>query len=178
MISRKPCPAAQPRASQPKNRVNSPAEGMAYALRLLGVRDYSGGEMRRKLLAKGLGAPEAEEAVGALRSRGLIDDGRYARRLASYYTGEKLWGPRRVLQKLLEKGIDRELAGALTREAAQAGSSRERLRKVAGSKLKGKTVEEVSPRDRKRLADHLSRRGFLWDDILEFLGDRGGFAEE
>jgi regulatory protein len=178
LISRKLRPAPHSHTSQPKSGMKSPEQGFAYALRLLGDRDYSLEGLRRKLLGKGVGAPEAEGILRRLESLGLLDDERYARRLASYCTNEKLWGPRRVLQKLLEKGIPAELARALAEAAAQEGSSRERLRKVLGSKLKGQGMEGISPREKKRLANLLFRRGFPWDDIMEVLREGGGFTEE
>ena len=82
------------------------------------------------------------------------------------------------MQKLLEKGIPAELARALADAAAQEGSSRERLQKVLGSKLKGQGVEGIPPREKKRLANLLFRRGFPWDDIMEVLREGGGFTEE
>ena len=134
--------------------------------------------LRRKLLGKGVAAPEVEGILRRLESLGFLDDERYARRLASYCTKEKLWGPRRVAQKLLEKGIPSEMALPVADAAAQEGSSRERLQKVLGSKLKGQRLEGISPREKKRLANLLFRRGFPWDDIMEVLRKGGGFTEE
>ncbi len=178
MIFRKPRPVPHSHTSQPKSGMKSPEQGFAYALRLLGARDYSLEGLRRKLLGKGVGAPEAEGILRRLESLRLVDDERFGKRMASYCTNEKLWGPRRVLQKLLEKGVPLELARALADAASQEGSSRERLRKVLGSKLKGKSVEGISPREKIRLANLLFRRGFPWDDIMEVLKEGGGFTEE
>jgi regulatory protein len=163
----------------PKKQAKSPEEGGEVALRLLGFRDYSREEMRRKLLRKGLEAREVEGVLGRLEARGLLDDQRFARRLAAFYTLEKLWGPQRVLQKLLQKGIARELAGRVTDEAAgEGGSSRERLRKVLGSKTKRRGLEKMSSPEKKRLAGYLYQRGFPWDDIIEVLQEAGGSTEE
>jgi regulatory protein len=162
----------------PRRPLRSLKEGEEYALRLLGIRDYSREEMERKITGRGLGADEARAIIGALEARGLIDDQRYARRLAAGYLREKLWGPQKVLQKLLQKGIDSNLARGLAEPSGEGGAYREGLRKILRSKLKGKDLREMMPGEKKRLADHLRRRGFFWEDIMEVLQEAGGSAEE
>ncbi len=162
----------------PKKQLKSLDEGEEYALRLLSIRDYSREEMQHKFEGKGLRADAAEEVLRKLEARGLLDDERYAQRLAAFYTREKLLGPQRVVQKLRQKGISLELAKETTRRAEQNGASQERLRKVLRMKLKGQGLDQIEPRQKKRLANHLFQRGFLWEDVLEALREVGGSAEE
>ncbi len=155
MIFRKPRPVPHSRTSQPKSGMKSPEEDFAYALRLLGARDYSLEGLRRKLLGKGVAAPEVEGILRRLESLGFLDDERYARRLASYCTKEKLWGPRRVAQKLLGKGNSVRNgparcrcggAGGVLPGAAAKGPRLEAERTKAGGNLAaGKETPGKSP---------------------------------
>lgn len=162
----------------PKKLLKSLEEGEEYVLRLLGIRDYSHEEIRQKLRGKGLGVDGAEAILKKLEARGLIDDRRYARRLAALYTREKLWGPQRVVHGLLQKGISLDLAREATDQAEEGRSSRERLQKVLRLKLRGQGLEEMLPQEKRRLTNYLRQRGFHWEDIMEVLQEAGGVTEE
>jgi len=162
----------------PKKLLKSLEEGEEYALRILGIRDYSREEMRRKVRGKGLGVNAAEEILKKLERRGLIDDQRYARRLATFYAREKLWGPQRVVHKLLQRGIAFDLVREATDQAEEDGSSRERLGRVLQLRLKGQGLKEMAPLGKRRLANYLRQRGFPWEEIMEALKESGGSTEE
>ena len=148
------------------------------ALRLLTQRDHSREEMRRKLTVKGFAPEEIEKVLNRLTGRGILDDFRYAQRLAFYLTREKLFGPQRVSQKLFQKGIPANLAREAMGKAEKDMGTSERLRSVLKIKLKGRGLEQISPPERRKLANSLRQRGFLWEDIREIFQDAGGFAEE
>ena len=80
------------------------------ALHLLARRDHSREELRRKLQARAFTPEEIEKALEWLEEREILDDLRYAQKLAISLTREKLLGPQRVSQKLFQKGIPAELA--------------------------------------------------------------------
>jgi len=148
------------------------------ALRLLGRRDHSQEEIRRKLKARGFAATEIEEALRKLTSRRVLDDDRYAQRFALYLAEEKLFGPQRIHQKLFQKGIPADLtqeAMARVEESLPAG---ERLCRVLRMKLKARCLEQVLPRERRKLANYLRQRGFLWEEIGEAFREAGGFTGE
>ncbi len=162
----------------PTNRSKPAESGEASALRLLAIRDHSREEMRRKLRGKGLGPEEVEEILQRLQASRLIDDRRYARHLAALYSREKLWGPQRLAQMLGNKGIASELTEEAVQLAEEECPSRERLRRLLRSKIKSQGPGSVAPREKRRLADYLHRRGFPWEDIQEALEETGDSAEE
>ena len=92
-----------------KKRAKSWENAKESALRLLAKRDHSREEVRRKLRAKGFDTEEVEEALQGLERRGILDDCRYANRLAFSLAKEKLFGPQRISEKLLRKGIPADL---------------------------------------------------------------------
>ncbi len=162
----------------PSKRSKPAENGEASALRLLAIRDYSREEMRRKLMGKGLGTDEVEGILKRLEASRLIDDQRYARHLAALYAREKLWGPQRLLQTLQGKGIPSELAEEVNQQAEEEWPSRERLKRLLRIKIKAQGPRGMVPREKRRLADYLHRRGFPWEDIQEALEETGDLAEE
>ena len=145
------------RKERPKLRENAKES----ALRLLAKRDHSREELRRKLSAKGFSPEEIEEALQKLETRGVLDDGRYAQRLAFYLAQEKLFGPQRITQKLFQKGIPADLIQEAMAKAEEGLATNARLGVVLGIKLKGRSLEHLFPNERRKLANYLRRRGFL-----------------
>ena len=99
-----------------------------YAAGLLDSRAYASAALMEKLLARGYGREESEEAVEKLKEYGYINDEAYAEGLARR-SAESGRGSRRISMELREKGIDKELAantaagykeGDLSRAMAEA----------------------------------------------------------
>jgi regulatory protein len=148
------------------------------ALRLLAQRDHSREEMRRKLLAREFPLEEIAKALEWLEKREMLDDRRFAQKLAISLAKEKLLGPQRVSQKLFQKGIPAELAKEAMKKADELLAAGERLRMVMRMKLKGRNPEKIFPEERRKLAGYLRQRGFSWEDIGEAFQETGGFTEE
>lgn len=155
-----------------------PESTEASAMRLLGKRDYSRQELLRKLTGKGFPAGEAEAVLAKLENLGLLDDRNLAGRLVSHYSGEKLWGPQKVFQKLIQRGIPAEFARDLIGGEEDSGKALEGLRKVLRQKLKGQNIRSFSPQEKRRMANYLRQRGYGWNDIWEAMQEIGGSVEE
>ena len=82
------------------------------ALYLLGLRDYSCHELEQKLYTEA--TPEiAAAVVERLREVGLLDDERYAARLARSLSEQKHYPRRRIQQELRRRGISNVLIQAV-----------------------------------------------------------------
>jgi regulatory protein len=132
-----------------------------YALRLLGRRDYTGHELRSRLIDRGYPEETVEPLLTAFVAEGLLDDGRVAAahvRTASRIKGR---GRHRIRRELEARGIEASLAEQATAhlDGDEEAAALERLiaRKTAGRPLE--------PDDRRRLFQHLLRRGFSADAI-------------
>lgn len=156
---------------------NSP-QAQEIALRLLARRDHSRLELLQKLLIRKIPSPEADDALRRLAAQGLLDDERYARRLAHHLSGDKLLGPRRIREKLSLKGISRDLLAEIEKETGRETPPDERLRKLAQIKLKRRALHELGPREQRKIAQFFYQRGFSWNDIREFFHKAGGWFEE
>ena len=162
----------------PINKAKPAESPQAVALRLMGRRDYSCEELRRKLAAKGFSAGEVDGVVGDFERRGLLDDVKLAQRLAQYYSRDKLWGPQKVLAKLSQRGIPPQVGKDQVEQESPGETTPDRLRKALDLKLKKPPSHILSPREKRRLAGYLRQRGYEWEDIWEALRETGGSTEE
>ena len=89
---------------------------------LLAQRRLTEAQLWKKLAARGYAHEEVAAAVGSCKADGYIDDRLYA---ALYVEGaRKAVGDARLRADLVRRGIDREAAPAVVRDAARGESDR------------------------------------------------------
>lgn len=139
-----------------------------FALTCLDFSQRSSGELVKKLISRGYVAPAAEAAVARLIEVGIIDDGRYARRIAETSTHKNV-GIYAMKRKLMSKGFseeDTENALEVLDDAQQLSACR-----AIADKFRPKYAA-LPPREaRMKLSQALARRGFSWDTISSVLED-------
>ena len=113
-------------------------------------------ELRAWLEAHGFAPPAIEEAIDRLCELGQLDDRRFARRYAEDKRTLRGWGPERIAEALLERGVPPEaIAGAL-RTDTSAGEEAERAARL----LVGRGDSLGDERGRGRAFAYLRRRGY------------------
>ena len=145
------------------------------ALYLLGLRDYACKELEQKLYTEA--TPEiAAAVVERLREVGLLDDERYAARLARSLSEGKHYPRRRIEQELRRRGVD--LLTAQTAAEELDGEDFEQALALLERKYYNKLND---PDDRRRVTAALARRGFSYGairramDALEIPDDEENF---
>ncbi len=128
-------------------------------------------ELVRKLRRKGFAAGEIERVLEDLRVRGLLDDLATAAAIARSRSARGI-GRRRIASELRGKGVDPE-AVAESLATIDAATERESLEKALARKRR--TLSHgLTPAERsKKLFDHLVRRGFSPEAVLEALRQKG-----
>lgn len=81
-----------------------------YALYCLDYRDYSAEEMYRKILDTYKSEKLCRDVIKKLTGAGIIDDSRYAEKLARKLVESRKYGCRRAKREILAKGISEETA--------------------------------------------------------------------
>lgn len=129
------------------------------ALYLLGLRDYACKELTNKLLTEA--RPDiAERVVARLAEVGLLDDERYAQRLAQSLSRSKQYPKRRVAQELQRRGVDRDTA-AFAAEEIECEDFEQAL-----ALIEKKYYNKMTDRDsRQKVMAALTRRGFSYEAI-------------
>jgi regulatory protein len=97
-----------------------------YAVRLLGSRAYSAGEMRDKLTRKAARREEVPEILARLKEYAFLDDSRFAEAYAASRLENQGFGKRRVLQDLRRRRVAPGLAEKMV-EKTYAGTDETEL---------------------------------------------------
>lgn len=132
------------------------------ALTILDQAAQTSGDLCAKLTRKGFVQSAAEAAVARLVENRLVDDARFAQRMAQTQLNKPV-GAYVVRRKLAAKRLPAEAI-----EAAMAefdGEQQAQACLAAAEKLWQKYSTLPSREGRAKLSQALARRGFSWDDI-------------
>jgi regulatory protein len=155
-------PGGEGGAGRPKRHRPEPTPTQR-ALGLLVRREHSQRELTRKLVARGVQAEDAAEAVGRLRDAGWQDDVRFARSLArSRALGG--YGPLYIRAELGTHGLSAQAVSAAFEALAEAGED-DWPRLAAGLVRRRFGALDDAPARARKAADFLARRGFDGDSI-------------
>ena len=130
---------------------------------LISYQDRTRRQVVERLRAD-FGEEAAEAAADRLEELRLLDDARYAQQYAAQLLRRKKCAPRRILQELLQKGVDRETA-----EAAVEGldfSADACIIELLETKFAGRFGDEKGLR---RTVAALQRLGYSYGDIRSAL---------
>jgi regulatory protein len=131
------------------------------ALRYLGYRPLSESEMRQKLARRGFDEDCIGATIGRLREKGLMDDAEFAR---FWKDNRQSFGPRSrwlIGQELKQKGVPQEAIDSVLDDVDDSENAYN-LGRIKAKLLKDCDYETF----RRRLGDHLKRRGFGYGVII------------
>lgn len=133
------------------------------ALWYLSRGDHSEKALSDKLITGGFSEEASGAAVERMKELGLIDDERYAKRLAEYLSGSGI-SRREIYFKLVNKGIP----SAIAKEAAEEDESDEceKIKKLLRTKYSAKLETEEGVQ---KVFAALVRKGFSYSDIKDAL---------
>jgi regulatory protein len=159
------------RRQRPAGEPAPPPANTAWptALRLLVRREYTAAELRARLRDRGYAEDIADDCIQRLTADGTLDDRRVAANHIRTARDIKTRGRLRIERELVARGIApalaRELLADLPKEDDQAQIARVLARKHV--------PEHLSLSERRRIFQHLLRRGFPADAISKALRQRG-----
>lgn len=135
----------------------------ASALAGLSNRARTSEEVRRALLQKGFAEATAEDTVADLERIGLVDDDAYARAFVRDRFNGRGYGPARLRQDLIRKGVARSAIDAALADLTETEDLEEEARQQAAKKWRSLASEADCRKRRKKTLDFLVRRGFGFD---------------
>jgi regulatory protein len=141
----------------------SQKEAVSEAIRLLGLRAHSRGELAAKLKKKGFDAHSIDGAMGKLDSLGLIDDRGYAAGCLESMSKRRPAGKGVAKMRLLRKGVPEELADEALKEYDSEAMC------LAAAQKKMRSLPGTPETKRKKVETFLRNRGFDWHTIRESL---------
>ncbi len=133
------------------------------ALNFLSYRQRTGREVRRKLVDSGFSEEAIEATMRRLGAVGLVDDEAFVGAYVRDRIAHRPMGVRRMVQDLYAKGISREVSAPVIEEVLRDEDTDERTLARQVVEKKRRTLHSRSQNEavlRRRLRDHLIRRGF------------------
>jgi regulatory protein len=135
------------------------------AFQLLGRRNYSEQEIRRKLELARFHEEIIERTIARCRELGYLDDAMFARDFIKTQLARRPQGKLRLRPALLRKGVSAKLADEILGEFLASVDTTRLVEEAAEKFLARRSKTAPAEKLRKRLADHLLRAGFTWEDI-------------
>jgi regulatory protein len=130
------------------------------ALKILSLRDHSGGELLQKL-GKHFERETCEAALAWVREIGYQDDEKFAEKYAALLIKTKRYGIRKARFEMKRKGLSEDVINA----ALEAYDGEEIIEIIAGI-IERKYADNLDDWQGVRKAtDALARRGYDYDDI-------------
>ena len=137
------------------------------ALKLLGIREHSRQELKRKLIARFHNhEPEIELCLKELQSEDYLSDQRFTQLFIESRLNNKRVGPFKIIADLQQRGIDRDTAHSILDELADEEFWLSRIKDNLEELCKGNKKN-----NRQALGQKLFQRGFAYELINQALND-------
>jgi regulatory protein len=155
------------RRSPPARRTSPTGTAYEAAVRYLGPRPRSVGEIRRHLRTKRFDDPAIDQALDQLRAQRYIDDEAFARYWVEQRDTHRPRGARAIVSELMQKGVAREVIDLVLGEREPDADVKRARDAIKRPITRWMTLSEV---DRKRkIHQYLAQRGFAYEVIDEVL---------
>jgi regulatory protein len=138
------------------------------ALRLLGYRDRTKSEIRKRLLGDDFPEDTVDNVIGRLLEMGYLDDQKFSRDWVKTRTIAKPMGKTRLAWELRAKGVEQPAVEEAL-EALDESAETELALELARKKAEKSDISD--PSFRTRTASFLRRRGFGWGAIARALDE-------
>jgi regulatory protein len=145
------------------------------AYRLLSLRPHSEHELEKKLREKGFPAVVVKEALEKLHDLKYLNDASFAIQWARNLAVNKLWGNRKIVASLKEKGIAALLIDDAIAHARYELAEEDAIAILIKKKAARRKTAALDIKEKQRIFQSLMGRGFPPGLILNKLGKR---AEE
>jgi regulatory protein len=147
------------------------------AYRYLSLRAHSAKEIEKKLWQKGFSAAVIKEALEKLCELKYLDDAAFAFQWARHLAVNKLWGNRKIIASLQEKGVSAELIEAAIVAARSEIPEEAAVALLIGKKVKSLKIDDACHFDRREKSFSeanenilkIPRRFASWNDTEEVI---------
>jgi len=148
------------------------AEGLwAYALKAMGGRAHSSGELREKLRRRAERATDVDEVMGRLKDLGYLNDQRFAEGFANARLSNEKFGKMRVMQDLRQRRVAPGLAEKTVQKVYQDVDESALIEDWIRRKYRTREREGLFQEDKELAAAYrrLRRAGFRTAEIVRVL---------
>lgn len=143
----------------------------AYMIKILGRRDHARKELFTKAIRKDYPKEVIEDVLDELQQKGYLNDANFADKFASEKSQLSKWGPAKIKAHLLKKGISRSVAEQSIEKAFENEDLQETFFNLVLKRKKRFLREEDPYKRKKKIFDHLARKGYRASSIYEHLDE-------
>lgn len=143
------------------------------AFLLLSLRPHSEKELEKKLREKGFPAVVVKEALEKLHDLKYLNDASFAAGWARNLAVNKLWGNRKIIASLREKGVAAQFIDDAIAAARLEISEEDAITVLVRKKAAKKKPVAFDIKEKQRIFQNLMGRGFPPGLILNKLGKAG-----
>ena len=137
------------------------------AFRLLGRRQHSSSELKRKLWNKDYEPRLIDDVIEDLKKKGYLDDKEFIRAFVAEKSRSKSWSIKKIKSELIKSGLASKLIDELLSEQTK-DSDYENVMKLAKKKYAILLQRNLEPKDlRNKLSTYLFSKGFAYELIKE-----------
>jgi regulatory protein len=151
-----------------------------YALRALGQRAHSAGELKQKLARRAESPAALRATLAKLREYGFTDDSKFAEAFAAARLENRGFGRGRVLRDLRSRRVASAIAEQAVEKAFRGTDERRLVREFLNRKYRGKDLRDFLA-DEKNLAAayrRLRTAGFGSSSVLSVLKQYSNKADD
>lgn len=156
---------------QPNVRRLDAAALWSFALKTLGARAHSTGELREKLRRRAASAADVDDVLQRLKEHGYLNDRRFAEGFATARLSNDRFGRSRVIQDLRQRRVAPALAESAVREVYENVDEQALIEEWVRRKYRLAPRESLFQEDKDLAAAYrrLLRAGFRTGDIVRVL---------
>ncbi len=143
----------------------------SYALKVLGLRAHSTGELKEKLRRRAARLGEVDDVLARLKDYGYLNDQRFAENFAASRLSNDKFGRTRVVQDLRQRRVAPALAERATRQVYEDVNEESLIEQWIRRKYRLAPREHLFEKDKDLAAAYrrLLRAGFRTGDIVRVL---------
>lgn len=143
----------------------------SYALKVLGGRAHSTGELKEKLRRRASRLADVEDILARLKDNGYLNDQRFAENFAASRLSNDKFGRTRVIQDLRQRRVAPALAERAARQVYQDVNEESLIEEWVRRKYRLASREHLFEEDKDLAAAYrrLVRAGFRTGDIVRVL---------
>lgn len=143
---------------------------------MLGRRENTRAQLRRKLLQRKFESADVDRVLDDLAAAGFLDDARAAKTFARHASHIKGQGRMRIARELTAKGVDADIVAATLDAQIDPDEEAGRLQAALARRARGKDLTDR--RESSRVWQALVRQGFAPDAVSKALRAFGTGAED
>lgn len=143
----------------------------SYMMDRLSSRDHARKELFNKAIRKDYSKEVIENVLDELQEKGYLNDASFAEKYASDKSQLNKWGPAKIKAHLYKKGISNSVAEKSIKKAFEGEDLKQTFLDLV-LKRKRRFLREENPYKRKKkVFDHLARKGYRASNIYKHLDE-------